>query len=299
MAMKERELPLNALRAFAAAARSANLTAAAQQLGVTYGAVSKQISVLEEWIGQKLFVRQGRGLALSPYGEILAERVEESLGHIGAACDYIRRDRARRVISVEAPTTFALHFLLPRLKAFEEQQKNVSVWISTRMTGQPPDFSRHDVVITRGAATQGTPRSNARQLLFEEKLTPVGAASLLRTTPVRKASDILKHRLIASSSRPGEWQAWLGQAGVKNHGVQGGHNFDHLFVALHAVRDGFGLTIAPRIFFAGPRSAKGLRCPLPDLFVPGQPNFAYATRSADKAESFVQWLCEECQEGGR
>jgi DNA-binding transcriptional LysR family regulator len=298
--MNERELPLNALRAFAVAARSHSLTVAAQHLGVTYGAVSKQISALEGWIGQKLFVRQGRGLALSPYGEILAERVEDSLGHISAACEYVRRDHARRVISVEAPATFAMYFLLPRLKAFEEQRKNVSVWISTRMTGQAPDFSRHDVVISRGAATQGASRATSKLLLFEEKLTPVSAASLLKKTPLRRPSDILKHTLIASSSRPGEWEAWLDHVGFRSYVIRGGHNFDHLYVALHAVRDGFGSTIAPRLFFEGTSGANGLKCPLPDMFVPGQPNFVYATRGSDHAHvhSFVQWLHSQCRHRG-
>jgi DNA-binding transcriptional LysR family regulator len=295
--LNERELPLNALRAFAAAARSQSLTAAARHLGVTYGAVSKQISALEGWIGQKLFVRQGRTLVLSPYGEILAERVEDSLGHISSACEYVRRDSARTVVSVEAPTTFAMYFLLPRLNAFEAQHKNLSVWISTRMTGQAPDFSRHDVVISRGAATQGASRTTSPLLLFEEKLTPVSAVSLLAKSPLRRASDILKHTLIASSSRPGEWEAWFNQMGLRNHGVQGGHNFDHLFVALHAVRDGFGTTIGPRLFFEGTSNGHGLTCPLPDMFVPGHPNFVYATRRADHAHvhSFVQWLYRQCK----
>src|SRR5215468_1104567 len=117
--MKERDLPLIALRAFAVAARTSNLTSAAKELGVTHGAISKQVNLLERWLGQRLFTRHGRGLALTPYGQVLA---------------------------VEAPATFALYFLMPRLRLFEAQNRNFAVWVSTRLTGQTPDFSANDVI---------------------------------------------------------------------------------------------------------------------------------------------------------
>ncbi len=75
--MKERELPLTALRAFAIAAVSPNLATAAAQLGVTHGAISKQIIALEAWLGHSLFTRQGRSLRLTPYGQILADQVAD------------------------------------------------------------------------------------------------------------------------------------------------------------------------------------------------------------------------------
>jgi DNA-binding transcriptional LysR family regulator len=77
--VKERELPLIALRAFAVAARTSNLTSAAKELGVTHGAISKQVNALERWLGQRLFTREGRGLALTPYGQVLAAKLGQAL----------------------------------------------------------------------------------------------------------------------------------------------------------------------------------------------------------------------------
>lgn len=248
--MRERELPLTALRAFAVAARSETLAAAAVQLGVTIGAVSKQIAALESWLGQNLFVRQGRTQALTPYGEILAKRIDGSIREIGEACDYVRRRSAQRVIKVEAPATFAMYFLLPRLSRFEASHENVAVWISTRMTGQAPDFAGNDVVISRGEVERVRSSASSRTRLFEEELTLVSSRSLLRQRPVRHARDILEHRLIASATRPEDWGAWLAKAGLETPLAEGGHRFDHLFVALHAVRDGLGSTIAPSLFVA-------------------------------------------------
>jgi LysR family glycine cleavage system transcriptional activator len=288
--MNERDLPLTALRAFAIAAHAPNLAAAAKQLGVTHGAVSKQIGVLEAWLGQALFARHKRALELTPYGRILAERVSASIRDIGEACTYVRRDRTRRVIAVEAPVTFALYFLLPRVKAFEAQHDGVSVWISTRVTGQAADLAKHDIVISRGPLAQGG------LLLFQERLTPVGASALLRQNPVRRAADIGSHTAIASSSRPGDREAWFAHAGLGSPLIEGGHRFDHLHVALHAVQDGLGLTIAPSLFFDGPAKPHRLRCPLPAIYLPGESYFAYGSHRPQTREAalFTAWLQAQC-----
>ncbi|GJE43710.1 LysR substrate-binding domain-containing protein [Methylobacterium soli] len=294
--MNERELPLTALRAFAVAARSQNLEAAAKQLGVTHGAVSKQISALEEWLGQSLFSRQGRALQLTPYGNVLADRVADSIRQIGAACDYVRRDHSYRVISVDAPATFAMYFLLPRIREFEARHAGLSVWIATRLTGQTADFSRNDVVISRGSLAKASVRIGPARHLFEEKLTPVSASSLLRELPVKCPADIWKHKPIASSSRPGDWEAWFERARLGRPLIEGGHRFDHLHVALHAVRDGLGSTIAPRQFFDGTSRRYRLRCPLPDVCYPGESFYAHSTLQpiAAPVEIFLTWLQEQC-----
>jgi LysR family transcriptional regulator, glycine cleavage system transcriptional activator len=299
--LKERDLPLTALRAFAIAARSQSLTTAAHQLGVTHGAVSKQIAALEAWLGQSLFTRQGRSLQLTPYGQILADSVTESIRQMSAVCDYVHRDRSRRVISVEAPATFAMYFLLPRLTAFEDTHPNLSVWIATRVTGQAEDFSNHDIIIARGQLVRRATRVAAAKLLFEEKLTPVSAISLLQAKPVRRPADIQGHKTLASSSRPGHWEAWFERAGLGAPFIEGGHRFDHLHVALHAVRDGLGSTIAPRQFFEGMPNQHQIRCPLPKIHYSGEAYFAYRAPHAEAAqvEVFLSWLEGQCRNSNR
>lgn len=290
--MKERELPLIALRAFAVAARTSNLTSAAKELGVTHGAVSKQVNALESWLGQKLFAREGRGLVLTPYGQVLAGKLGQAVKDIGAACDYVRRQRRQTVLAVEAPATFAMYFLMPRLRLFEAKNPNFAVWISTRITGQMPDFSANDIIITRGSVQCVRSHLHEPVLLFEEQLTLVSADSLLKEKPVKKPSDVLKHRLITSETRPGHWDAWLSAAGIHDYLLEGGHRFDHMFVAMHAVREGLGSIIAPKNFFRPNNAERGLRCSLPRITVKGEPYFAHSTLRADSksANRFICWL---------
>jgi DNA-binding transcriptional LysR family regulator len=292
--LKERELPLVALRAFAVAARTDSLSAAAEELGVTHGAVSKQVRSLEGWLGQQVFTRQGRGLALTPFGRVLAEQLGRSFRDIDAACQYVRRRRSKAVLAVEAPSTFAMYFLMPRLKRFENLYPDLAVWISTRMTGQTPDFSSHDLLIVRGSSDRIGGHLKGTTTLFEENLTPVCSEELLRKHPVKKPADILKHSLITSATRPGHWEAWLQEAGIRDYLFEGGHRFDHMFVAMHAVREGFGSIVAPREFFPS-RARWKLRCPLPDLVVRGERYLAHSTSRADPryVGRFVDWLEEE------
>jgi LysR family glycine cleavage system transcriptional activator len=291
---KERDLPLIALRAFAVAARTNSLNSAAEELGVTHGAVSKQVRSLESWLGQHVFSREGRGLTLTPYGKVLAEQLGQSFRDIGSACEYVKRQRSKMVLAIEAPSTFAMYFLLPRLRRFEASHPNLSAWISTRMTGQTPDVSANDIVITRGSAERIGSYLKDTTALFEESLTPVTADILLRRRPVKKPIDILKHSLITSATRPGHWEAWLQAADVRDYLLEGGHRFDHMFVAMHAVREGLGSIVAPKEFFPNHARWK-LRCPFPDIVVRGEKYFAHSTSRADPrhVRRFVEWLREE------
>lgn len=290
--MKSRELPLVALRSFEAAARNGGLQLAAKELGVTHGAISKQIASLESWLGQKLFLREGRRLILTPYGQILADRLDESISNIRGACEYVHRQRRKSVISVEAPATFAMYWLLPRLVEFEKENPNISVWLSTRLTGQTPSFASSDFIITRGRAASRRSRLWSTKLLFDERLTIISSPTLLEKRPIKKTSDVLKHPLITASTRPGEWEAWFDLVDIDHQILNGGHRFDHLFVAMHAVRDGFGLIIAPENLFGVSFRKQELVAPLPGHFVKGEPYLLHRPQRVDgkPAHLFMEWI---------
>lgn len=290
--MKARELPLVALRAFAVAARAPSLTAAAAELGVTHGAISKQINALENWLGQQMFMREGRRLVLTPYGQVLAEKLGQSISEIQGACEYVRRQKNQLVVSVEAPATLAMYWLLPRLLEFQNENPNITVWTATRQTGQTPDLSSTDIVITRGNPSHLATRLHATEFLFDEQLTVISAPSLLAQLPVKQPSDVMRHRMITAATRPGQWEAWLDFIGVDHQIMEGGHRFDHLFVAMHAVRDGLGSIIAPKNLFDASFAKQELVAPLPNLTLKGVPYFVHRTPRAEgkHVSRFTDWL---------
>jgi DNA-binding transcriptional LysR family regulator len=292
--MQARELPLVALRAFAVAARASSLTAAAKELGVTHGAISKQIGLLEAWLGQRMFKRAGRRLVLTPYGQILAEKLGQSINEMRGACEYVRRQKSRFVIAVEAPTTFAMYWLLPHLAAFHQQNPDIGVWTATRQTGENPDLSSTDIIVIRGSSPQLDSRVHSTEVLFDEILTVISSPLLLARHPVKRPVDVLRHRLITAATRPGEWETWLKLAAIDHQMLEGGDRFDHLFVAMHAVRDGMGSIIAPLNLLQASIAKHELSAPLPKLAFKGAPYIVHRTPRAEgkHVRIFLQWLAQ-------
>ena len=290
--MRLRDLPLGSLRTFAVVADCGSITAAAETLGVTHSAVSKQVKLLERWLGQTLFVLEGRRLVLTPFGDILSRKLASAFEDIAGACAYVQRQRERRTITVEAPATFAMYWLLPRVSAFRALEPQTDVWVSTRMTGQSPNFAGHDLVVLRGETAPRSTRLSKRVFLFREEMAVLSSPKLLTRKPLAKPADITSHALIESMTRPQDWQAWLKRANVSDAIVAGGHRFDHLFVAIQAVKDGLGSLVAPQNLLEMAITSHELACPFPHLNFPGESYFAYfAGGSIDPAmKRFKDWL---------
>src|ERR1700689_5099791 len=126
--------PLNALRVFEVAARTSSYAEAGAELGLTHGAVSRQIAAVERWLGQRLFVRTGRRMAATPAARVFAAEVSLSFDRMIAAAEACGRPSARHLLRVSAPTTFALRWLIPRLEKFHAGAPDVKVAFTTTTT---------------------------------------------------------------------------------------------------------------------------------------------------------------------
>ena len=200
--MRLRDLPLGSLRTFAVVADCSSITAAAETLGVTHSAVSKQVKLLERWLGQTLFVLEGRRLVLTPFGDILSRKLASAFEDIAGACTYVQRQRERRTITVEAPATFAMYWLLPRVSAFRALEPQTDVWVSTRMTGQSPNFAGHDLVVLRGETAPTSTRLSKRVFLFREDMAVLSSPKLLTRKPLPAISWINRGRASSATRRP-------------------------------------------------------------------------------------------------
>lgn len=293
--MKLRDLPLVSLRTFAVVAESGGVSAAADALGVTHSAVSKQVKLLERRLGQALFTLEGRRLVLTPFGVMLSRAVGRALDDITSACAFVHRQRERRTVTVEAPATFAMYWLLPRVDRYRALNPRTDVWVSTRMTGQSPNFSAHDLVVTRGEAAETSMRLGEPRVLFREDMAVLTSPKLLARKPLAKPADVKNHHLIESMTRPWDWQTWLKNAGVRDAFVTGGHRFDHLFVAVQAAKDGLGSLVAPQNVLQEAIARLDLASPFPELNFEGESYFCYcADGNIDPAtERFRDWLLQE------
>jgi len=140
--MSRSQLPLNALRAFEAAARHASFTHAAEELHVTQAAVSHQVKALEERLGVALFVRRPRGLEITSEGEALLPDLRDAFDRMTNALERVGRKANSGTLNVSLVTTFALGWLAPRLHRFQAKHPEIEVRMTTAL--RRVDFARED-----------------------------------------------------------------------------------------------------------------------------------------------------------
>ena len=286
--------PLNALRAFEAAARLGNFKDAATELGVTHGAISRHVRSLEDWLGPPaLFRRLNRRVELTPTGVALLQETTPALDRLAAAAErhHARDGRApAAVLRVNALATFSLRWLLPRLGQFRERHPGIEVRLTT--SNNPVDALRetYDVVIRGGPDTF---YGYTSRLFLTERRLPVCSPTLLARLPLNDIDDLRRHTLLHASTLPRVWPDWLAAAGVSDLEPAGSLTFDHFYLILEAALAGLGIAMGPTALIAGDLQSGRLLTPFPAIALPTRNYHAYIpeSRSRDPAiRGFCDWL---------
>lgn len=206
-----RQFPLNALRVFEAAARHLSFTKAGDELGMTQTAVSYQIKLLEENVGEPLFVRKARQVALTETGQKLAPKVSEGFGILRDAVNGAR-DTADTTLNIHSTATFASRWLSKHLGSFQLENPSIAVKLDT--SSELIDFSRSDADVAIRWSTSETPGLTFHRLL-RGVYSPMLHPSLARSVGgLQTPGDLLKLRIID----PGDswWTQWFKDAGIEN-----------------------------------------------------------------------------------
>jgi DNA-binding transcriptional LysR family regulator len=285
----------HALRVFEVAARTDSYAAAAAELGLTHGAVSRQVAALEAWLGQKLFRRDGRRMVATPIAAMFADEVAHAFDRVSRAAEACGRPTARRILRVSAPTSFAMRWLIPQLDRFHADHPHVEVVVSTVSTILEDFRGGFDVAIRRGVAREGAWPHHRAVPVLDDVDTLIASPVLLERRPIRRPTDIEGHVLLASETRPGDWIDWLDAAGLPNLAGHPRQVFDHFFVTRQAVEDGLGIGIGPLPMLSIDIAAGKLATPLPEIRVRRTGYVAVTPEHADRPilNVFVDWLANE------
>ncbi len=288
--------PLNALRVFEVAARTGSYAEAAAELGVTHGAVSRQIAALEGWLGQRLFTKAGRRMVATPMASVFAAEVGLSLDRLAVAAEACGRPGARRILRVSAPASFAMRWLIPRLSRYHADHSHVEVVVTTVSTVLEELRGGVDVAVRRGVARSDAWPQHHVVPVLDDVDTLIMSPALFAERPILKPADIEEHTLLASETRAGDWTDWLEAAGLHRLAGPPRHLFDHFYVTRQAVEDGLGIGIGPLPMLDIDIANGKLMTPLPHIRVPRTGYVAVIPRigtGGTPAGHFVDWLVGE------
>lgn len=311
--MTHRLPPLNALKAFEAAARHLSVKKAAVELNVTPAAVSHQIRALEEYLGIQLFHRYNRALELTDAARVSLPKMREGFDCLAQAVERLRTHHSPGMLTVSAAPSFAARWLMPRLHRFLVAHPEIDVRISARV--RRISVNGKDDVAERATLESWLDDSNVAIIyghghypglrvskLLELMLTPVCSPKLLEGEhPLRTPADLKHHMLLHDDTGDmydGEsfWEVWLKAANVSGIDINRGPHFSHAVLAFEAALEGMGVLASIPVLASEEIAAGRLVTPF-ELRVPLASAYylvcqeSAATRPAVAA--FNNWLIEE------
>ena len=296
--MARRLPPLNALRAFEAVARLGSIVAAAEELGVTRGAVSQSVSTLEGYLGRSLMKRTTRGMTLSDAAAAALPALNEGFDRLAEASARLATPERGGRLTISVAPSFAHKWLAPRLANFSQRHPDLDVQIHASMGLANFEAEGVDVAIRFGAGRWPGVES---QLLLREEVTPV--ASLNVAAQIKHPSDIARFPLLHDDSSLDDpscpdWSMWLKAANVGDVEPNRGPRFNQSSLVLEAAASGRGIALAKRALAQSDLESGRLVAP----FESSTPiEFAYwiahppgrgRTRAA---RAFIQWALSEAQ----
>lgn len=286
--------PLNAVRAFAAAARHESFSRAAEELHVSHSAVSRHIKLLEEHLGVLLFERRIRQSLLTPAGQAFYEQVSVALTQIANAATSLRRGAKLRKVIINVRPSFAVRWLIPRLPQFMALYPEIQPEVVTSTLAPDPARETFDLVIRRGRS--GWSAALQPQRLLEDEILVVAAPSLLQATALNTPKDLARHTLLNSRTRASDWQKWLEHCALKPLRHPPTLHFDHMHFVLQACVDGLGLALCPASLMAKDLASGRLVCPLPELRQPlTRYYYGVAGDATPEAQVFIRWMLAQIE----
>jgi LysR family transcriptional regulator, glycine cleavage system transcriptional activator len=282
--------PVHALTAFEAAARLGSFAVAADELCVTPSALSHRIRLLEEFVGERLFIREGRAVTLSEFGRRYLDVVRAALRTLSDFPMPHKTAPALPRVKITVPPTFARCLLMPKLHGFSQQYPGITLEMFLSVPLYDLSLSESDVEVRFGVGKY--PDLITEKLLEEPAFAVASPAYLERIGGLQTPADLAKATLVRSALEP--WQPWFDAAGLDWPEPSTGLRIDDLGLLLEAVRHGHGVGLT-REHFSQPLIDSGEVVKLFDVRLATPPHAYYvvyerAARDRPEVNLFIDWL---------
>ncbi|MBF0286730.1 MAG: transcriptional regulator GcvA [SAR324 cluster bacterium] len=291
--------PLNGFYVFESAARHLSFTKAAAELYVTQAAVSQQIKNLEEHLGFKLFHRLTRQLVLTEEGRQLAEEVRIMLNHLADVVNELKSEDIGGILTVSTIPSFAMKWLIPRLRAFNQQYPEITLQLNT--SEQLVNFrtDKIDMAIRYG---RGNYKGLHSTFMMRDEIFPVCSPDLLKEKSLQALTDLRNHILLYDTdqsplmNQETDWNTWLTAVGATEIYIKEKMSFTGTHMAIEAAIMGEGIALGRTSLSTLDLSTGRLICPF-DYRTQSE-NAYYIVSLEEAAEKprikiFRDWLLEQ------
>jgi LysR family transcriptional regulator, glycine cleavage system transcriptional activator len=286
---------LNALRAFEAAARLGRLTAAANELGVSHGAVSHHITSIEDLFGIPLLRRLPHSVRPTDEGARLAAQLTEGFRLINAGIKLLQP----APLKISCSSTIMMHWLIPRLASFKETYPQAEVRLNVNFG--MVDFVNDEISVAIRLDSIQPPKEVILHPLLREEIGPVCAPEYLHQHPIASPNDLKAVRLLTSATRPCAWDDWWAAIQAQESSPPTHETYEHFYLQNQAAACRLGVGLSPRILVADQIAAGRLVAPLG--FVEGPYSLvlwiAPHLRLRPDLRALVGWLEKKMQEMSR
>src|ERR1044071_1083125 len=243
--MARRRLPpLKALPAFEEAARLSSFSAAARELNLTHGAISRQMKSLETHLGVRLFRRVNRRVELTDAGAAFLPAARTALDVVEASAARLSAATRQGPLVVSCLPTFMMRWLIPRLYDFNARHPAIDVRLSA--SSAPVDFAREGVDVAIRIGAKPWPEGIEAHAFMSEEIGPVCSPALAKRHKLRRPSDLGQHTLLHTETRADAWSDWLARSETAGVDAAQGPRFEHFYFLLEAAVAGLGVAVAPR-----------------------------------------------------
>ncbi len=260
--------PLNALRAFEAAARHGGYIAASDELNVTRGAVSRHVKVLEDYLGVPLFTRQVKGVRLTDAGKQFQPILAEAFQKIANEVERLKADR--NDLKLICPPATSIRWLIPRLEGFRARHPDIRVRLTTDFHG---DTGYDETDYDLGFSVEHWPNrpASVKMLpLFPVHLTPACSPDfLVRAGTLQSPADLSRFDILHETPKHHDWAAWISAFAPNDLDARNGHDFPNLDMATRAALMGAGFVMADRVLCREELDSGALVTPFADMICDG------------------------------
>lgn len=233
---------LRGLRTFCIAARHESFSAAADELFLTPGAVSRQIKSLEEELDVRLFDRNARDLKLTGNGQALFSELEPLVASIDDVVASFRKDRKRSLVRVSVQPFFASEYFVPRLAEFTAANPQIDIRVSA--SDESSESLPADAALSIRLFRSPPPGAESR-LIFPMRLVAAGSQDLATSLRVDDRKITSDFPLIVHESYPKAWKQWSKRAGVELPRDSKVTRLDSMIAVVRAVEQGIGAALVP------------------------------------------------------